>query len=86
MSKEIKETNDLAYLVATAIVSDKTAQETAEYLYKKGYRKQSDTIKEFAGKLKSIYSGREKRELHTRISFLFGRIDEIAKEYGAEVE
>jgi hypothetical protein len=40
MKKEIKETNDLAYLVATAIVSDKTAQETAEYLYKKGYRKQ----------------------------------------------
>lgn len=59
---------------------------TATALYESGYRKQSDTIKEFVGKLKSIYSGREKRELHTRISFLFDRIDEIAKEYGAEGE
>lgn len=58
----------------------------ANRVFNLGYRKQSDTIKEFAGKLKSIYSGREKRELHTRISFLFDRIDEIAKEYGVEVK
>lgn len=43
--------NELAYLVANAIVSDKTAQETAEYILEKGYRKQSDTIKELAEKI-----------------------------------
>ena len=42
---------DLSFLVANAIINNSTAEETAEYLYKHNYRKQSETVKEFAEKL-----------------------------------
>ena len=47
MKNEIK---DLSFLVVNAIINNSTAEETAEYLYKHNYRKQSDTVKEFAEK------------------------------------
>ena len=48
MKNEIK---DLSFLVVNAIINNSTAEETAEYLYKHNYRKQSETVKEFAEKL-----------------------------------
>lgn len=56
----------------------------ATALHEAGYRKQSDTVKEFAEKIKAIYQNRGPNELHTNISFLFVRIDELAAEYGVE--
>lgn len=60
-----------------------------EYMYKKGYRKQSDTVREFVEKVLKIGS---KRPLCVFNEYGEGYIDcienmkKIAKEYGVEVE
>lgn len=59
------------------------------YMYNQGYRKQSDTVREFVGKVLKIGS---KRPLCLFNEYGEGYIDcienikKIAKEYGAEVE
>ena len=49
--KKRNEIEDLSFLVVNAIINNSTAEETAEYLYKHNYRKQSETVKEFAEKI-----------------------------------
>lgn len=50
--KKQNEIKDLEFLFVNAIINNSTTKEAAEYLYKAGYRKQSETVKEFAEKLK----------------------------------
>ena len=64
-------------------------REMAEALYDAGYRKQSEVVKEFAGRLKERFE-----KTSTMATALHGRkeseitsiIDTVAAEYGVEVE
>lgn len=55
-----------------------------EHLYDAGYRKQSDTVREFVEKLKSEYLSKEGDFVYWVIDV--DDIAKIAKEYGVEVE
>ena len=59
--------------------------EYAEVLDKADYRKQSDTVKEFAGKLKGKLTDPSGWVLY-KCQDLCYDIDKIAAEYGVEVE
>ena len=56
----------------------------AERLYDAGYRKQSDTVREFVERLKSEYLSKEGDFVYWVIDV--DDIAKVAKEYGAEVE
>lgn len=56
MNKE-QQINSMSLDIVTPILKGMSAQETAEYLHKLGYRKQSDTVREFAEKVEFILSG-----------------------------
>lgn len=66
----------------------------AEKLYAAGYRKQSDTVREFVEKLKKalfakctyILAVSDPNEYDMKSRDVIASIDELAKEYGAEVE
>ncbi|WP_297931082.1 hypothetical protein [uncultured Coprobacter sp.] len=68
---------------------DHAAEESAKELYSAGYRKQSDTVREFVGKVLKIGS---KRPLCVFNEYGEGYIDcienikKIAKDYGVEVK
>lgn len=53
-------------------------------LDKAGYRKQSETVKEFIKDVKNIYAGRNDKEKHTMIAFLFQQLEKLAEQYGKE--
>ena len=54
-----------------------------EHLYNTGYRKQSDTVKEFVERVKEVY---DKNYLHYDIFDLWLSVVYLAEEYGVEVE
>lgn len=56
-----------------------------EYMYKKGYRKQSDTVREFVERLKQIRLNRIRIGEYDGID-LWLDVKKLAKEYGVEVE
>lgn len=55
-----------------------------EHLYDAGYRKQSDTVREFVERLKNEYLSKEGNFVYWVIDV--DDIAKVAKEYGAEVE
>lgn len=57
----------------------------AEFMYRRGYRKQSDTAREIAEKLKEVIHERDYVGGYAEIG-LCEEIDEIAAQYGVEVE
>lgn len=57
----------------------------AENLYNAGYRKQSDTVREFVCAIQAI-SLTVSPDQYTPIAYLHSEIKKLAKEYGVEVE
>lgn len=55
-----------------------------EYMYNQGYRKQSDTVREFVRRVKEIYDKYDRGGYD--IVDLWSDIVYLAKEYGAEME
>lgn len=64
---------------------EKSAQHESGCFILDGYRKQSDTVSEFVGKIKELIHGFENISQDTD-DCLCEYIDEFAKEYGVEVE
>lgn len=61
------------------------SSDIAKNLYNEGYRKQSDTVKEFAEKVKSKLTDPSGWVTFKCLDLCY-IIDELAKEYGVEVE
>lgn len=60
--------------------------ELSEHLFAKGYRKQSDTVREFVRRIKEIYDKSDRLYRDYDIIDLWTAIIYLAKEYDAEVE
>lgn len=58
----------------------------AERLYDAGYRKQSDTVREFVRRVKEIYDEMDRLYRDYDIIALWSDIIHLAEEYEAEVE
>lgn len=56
------------------------------YMYNQGYRKQSDTVREFVGRVKELYDKGDRLYRDYDIIDLWTAIIHLAEEYGAEVE
>ena len=90
-SSEYKEIRDMI-LAAENDYSE--IQRACKKLYTAGYRKQSDTVREFVEKLKFLYAERQKEYTNwdgnkinaVTTEWLNVDIDELVKEYGVEVE
>lgn len=90
--KKQNEIEDLSFLVVNAIINNSTAEETAEYLYNHNYRKQSETVKEFAEQLKKelfancviikTISNPQKEDMDSEEAFQI--INELVEQYGKE--
>ena len=84
--EEMKDSIICAAIVTSVKIDDRSATNLtafAEEIYVAGYRKQSEIVKEFADKLKQkMYY--EFDELIP--SMVAEKIDEVAAEYGVEVE
>lgn len=100
-----RETAEMAKAMADFELKDtaKCDTELSEHLFAKGYRKQSDTVREFVEKIEEVacqiryeasrvYQGRNQAEAQQAygamdaIEKLMRQINELAKEYGAEVK
>ena len=55
------------------------------YMYNQGYRKQSDTVREFVRRIKEIYDEMDRLYRDYDIIALWSDIIHLAEEYGAEV-
>ena len=88
MAKDLEQAKDLAMGTAGSL-NNGFGGWYGTYMYNQGYRKQSDTVREFVGKVLKIGS---KRPLCVFNEYGEGYIDcienikKIAKEYGVEVE
>jgi len=87
-----KKQKEIEALLVNAIIINSTTKEAAEYIYKAGYRKQSETVKEFAEK--AINSLNKYCYIPRQVSFDAGFIEgikqaqatlmELAEQYGKE--
>lgn len=59
---------------------------SCEHLYNAGYRKQSDTVREFVRRVKEIYDKMDRLYRDYDIIALWSDIIHLAEEYEAEVE
>ena len=64
--------------------SEESILQTATALHNAGYRKQRETVEEFIKDVKNIYAGRNDKEKHTMIAFLFKQLEKLAEQYGKE--
>lgn len=65
-------------------IAKRCPERIAEGIYNAGYRKQSDTVREFVGKIKEFIHGFENISQDTD-DCLCEYIDELAKKYGVEI-
>ena len=60
--------------------------ELSEHLFAKGYRKQSDTVRDFVKRVKEVYDGRWRLGSYDIFDLWSDIIYLAAEEYGAEVK
>lgn len=84
MAKDLEQAKDLA-MGTVGSLNNGFGGWYGVYMYNQGYRKQSDTVKEFVRRIKKAYDGGGCLYSGYDIVDLWSDIVYLAKEYGVEV-